>query len=207
MVQRMSAHHVSQLVRQESPKLIVIEQLDRRRVNHDERLVDAVCAGIEEWRLGDVDLRDRRPVERRHDFVVQVPEFGKLRRTEAHRVALKEQPNPALPTHEGEHLPDHFIDSGDPAQASAALRGRRGAPRRPPRSGGRSGEGAVRAVRWSWRTRGWGTVAPTHGSEAEFHVGTGTIIVWRPAPDRGPPAGRRHPPPRNSAARGYRSGP
>ena len=57
-VERVAAHHVAQLVREQHPQLVVVQQLDRGRVDHDERFVDAVRAGVEERRLGDVELGD-----------------------------------------------------------------------------------------------------------------------------------------------------
>ena len=91
-----------ELVGEQHAKLVVVQQLDRGRVDHDERLIDAVGAGVEERRLGDVELGHDRPVEGGDDFVVQVPERGKLRRPDADRVALKEEPHAALAAQEGE---------------------------------------------------------------------------------------------------------
>ena len=54
---------MAELVGNENPELFLVEQLDRGGVEHDERIVDAVRAGIEERRLGDVQLRDLVPVE------------------------------------------------------------------------------------------------------------------------------------------------
>ena len=73
-VERVAAHHVAQLVGEQDPELVIVQQLERGRVEHDERLVDAVGAGVEERRLGDVELGHLGPVEGGADLDVQVPE-------------------------------------------------------------------------------------------------------------------------------------
>ena len=111
-VERMAAQHVAQLVGEEHAQLVVVEQLDRRRVDHDERLVDAVRAGVEERRLGDVELGHVGPVEGGGDLGVQVPEPGELARPDPDGVALEQEPDAALAAEQREHLADHLVHPG-----------------------------------------------------------------------------------------------
>ena len=75
-IERVPAHHVTQLVGQQDAELVLVQQLERGGMEHDERIVDPVRAGVEERRLGDVQLRDVRPVEGGADLDVQLPERG-----------------------------------------------------------------------------------------------------------------------------------
>ena len=110
-VQGMAAHHVSQLVGQEDPELIVVQQLERRGVEHDEWIVHAVRAGVEDRGLRDVELGDVGPVERGADFDVQGPDLGELRGPHAHRVALKQEPDAPLAAQECDHLAHHVVEA------------------------------------------------------------------------------------------------
>jgi hypothetical protein len=97
---------------EEHAKLVFIEQLDRCRVDDDERGVDPVGPGIEERRLGDVQLGNGGPVEGGCDLGVQLPESGKLRGPYPNRVPLKQQPNTTLPSQHRKHLADQVVHAG-----------------------------------------------------------------------------------------------
>ncbi len=78
-------------------------------MEHDERIVDAVRARVEDRRLGDVHLGNLLPPEGGAVLDVHVPEARELGRSDADRVRLEEQPDAALAAEKRQHLPDDFI--------------------------------------------------------------------------------------------------
>jgi hypothetical protein len=149
-VEGMAAHDVPELVGEQDPQLIIVQQLDGGGVNHDERLIDPVCAGVEKRSLRHVQLGHRGPIECGDGLVVQVPELGKLGGPDSHRVALKEQPHAPLAAQQRQGLANHLVDTGNGAQG---LKG--GAIGRVlPGDGGNLREGAARALGWKGRAHG-----------------------------------------------------
>ena len=142
-IERVAAHHVPHLVGDQHAELLVVEQLERGRVEHDERIVDAVRAGVEHRRLRHVQLRHLGPVEGGADLDVERVGLGKLLVAGAHRVALEEQPDAALAAQDGDDLPDHVVEAGH--RAHGLERGAIGGML--PRDAGDLREGATRA-RW-----------------------------------------------------------
>ncbi len=107
----MPTHHMAELVRQQCPDFILVEDLERRSMKDDEWIVHTVCAGVEEWRLGDVQLGNLGPVEGGTHLDVPHPELGKLVGAHPDGVALKQEPNAAFATEDRQHLADHFVDA------------------------------------------------------------------------------------------------
>ncbi len=112
----MAAHHVAHLVGQQHPELVLGEELERGGVDHDERMVHPVGAGVEHRRLGDVELGNLGPVEGGDVLDVEGVEPGELVGAGAHRVPLEEEPDAALPADEGDDLPDRLVEPGHGAE-------------------------------------------------------------------------------------------
>ena len=91
------------------------EQVNRTRVQNDERLVYADGAGVYQGRLGDVQLWPVGPVERRHHFGQEAVECGELSRPHPHGVRLEQESDSALSEkpHDFSH---RFIEPGYCAQ-------------------------------------------------------------------------------------------
>ena len=115
-IERMAAHHVTHLVGQQHPELVFVEQLDGGRVHHDERIVDAVGAGVEHRRLRDVQLGHHGPVEGGADFDMERVGLGELIDAGPHGVALEQEADAALAAQDGDDLPDHVVEAGNRAQ-------------------------------------------------------------------------------------------
>ena len=113
------------LVRQDDPELIFVEHLQGRRVQHDERGIDPIGAGVEDRGLGDVQLGDRLPVERGAGLDVQRPEPGELGRADPYRVALEEHADSAFSAQHAQDFPDDVIEAREASQSleRCAIRG------------------------------------------------------------------------------------
>src|SRR5579883_2031069 len=101
-VRDVAAHHVPQLVGEHVALLLAVQQPQGRRVHDDEGVVESDRAGIDERRLGHVELWALRPVERRQDLAVQGVELGPLSRADPHRVRQEEVPKPTLTEESGD---------------------------------------------------------------------------------------------------------
>ena len=141
---------MAHLVGDEHAHLVVVEQLDRGGMQDDERLVDAVRAGVHERGLRHVELRHLGPVEGGADLGVQCPEAGILLGPDPDGIALEQQADATLAAEHGEDLLDHFLRAGNAAQGlerraiGGVLPGRR-------RCRGRSGASGRREWTTTWR--------------------------------------------------------
>src|SRR3982751_407048 len=100
-----------ELMGEQHPELVVVQQLDSGRVDHDKRGVDTIGTGVEEGRLRNVQLGDLSPIEGRGDLGMQMPELGKLRWADPDGVALEEETNAPFSAQHAEHLPDDLVDT------------------------------------------------------------------------------------------------
>ena len=190
-VERVPADDVTELVGQQGQDFILIENFKRGRVEDDERVVDPVGAGIEDRGLRDVELGDLVPAECGAVGHMHLPEPGKLARSHADGVGLKEQADAAFTAEEGQDLSDDLVHTGNGAE------GLQGRPvgRMFPRHGRDVGEraagprgGKIRHV-WAWLRGG----AITPGSPRLFQNDTAPLVLKLQAPGRGRRSGPRHP--------------
>ena len=127
----MAAHDVTELVAEDVATLFLVEQRDRRRVEHDERLVEADGGRVHERRLRDVEVGALGPVECLDDLAVQRVQRGALLRSDEHRVREEELAHAFL-AEEARDLSHDLIEAGDGAKAvergavGRVLPGRRG---------------------------------------------------------------------------------
>src|SRR6266566_159229 len=96
VVQRVTAHHVPDLVTEQDAHLVVVEQVQRAGVDHDERPVHPVGSRIHERGLRHEQLGPLRPVEGREHIGVESVHSRELRRPNADRVGLEQQPDAAF---------------------------------------------------------------------------------------------------------------
>ncbi len=115
MVQRVATHHVTQLVSEQGEHLVVVEQLQRPGVDHDERMVHAVGPGVDKRGLRHEQLRPVGPVERGEGVRVECVHPRELRRADAHRVRLEQEADAAL-AQEADDLLDDLIEPGNGAE-------------------------------------------------------------------------------------------
>jgi hypothetical protein len=88
---------VAELVREHELELVEAEQLERRRVEHDERPVDAHHSRAEERRLRDVQLGQRVDAQDRAGFDVPFVDRAQLLRPHAYGRGEEREPQRAIP--------------------------------------------------------------------------------------------------------------
>jgi hypothetical protein len=115
-VERVPADDVTHLVGEQHAQLVVAKQLDGRGVHHDERMVDAVGAGVHHRRLRHVQLGDFGPVEGRAHLGVEVPQARKLMGSHADGIAEEEEPDATLAAEHGEDAADDVVHAGHGAK-------------------------------------------------------------------------------------------
>src|SRR2546426_404036 len=115
VVQRVTAHHVPDLVTEQDAHLVVVEQVQRAGVDHDERPVHPVGSRIHERGLRHEQLGPLRPVEGRKHIGVESVHSRELRRPNADRVGLEQQPDAAF-AQEADDLLYDLVEPGHGAQ-------------------------------------------------------------------------------------------
>ena len=103
---------MAQLVADDDPQLVVIQQLDHAGIEHDEWLIDADRGRVDDRSLGDVELRNLGPVHGGRYFGEQGVQHRELGRSHAHRVGLEQQPDSPL-SQESHDLAHDFIEPRD----------------------------------------------------------------------------------------------
>ncbi len=123
-VEGVAADHVPHLVGDQGPELLLVQQLKRGGVQHDEGIVHPVGAGVEDRGLGDVQLGNPGPVEGGAGLDMDRPGPGELVGADLDRVALEQEPDAPFTAQQGQDLPHHFFESGNAAQRleSSAIR-------------------------------------------------------------------------------------